>query len=258
MNVLLLYYYNEIVPVFRVPINRQVSGVGIKAIGAGQITPLIQRVAGTSHSATAARSTSSVSAMRSRPTGLQLPQSLLDQLNETSGNRNTYVHPPILLNITLDATPTSRHSRSSLHKPKMSRKEARKQNREGKKRRKAEYFTSTGTSSKRLATSPHPDSPPPKKRTVAGQPWPQSSGRQSEKGLSEKSSRLTSKKTRAVTSSGTPSSRSVTHPTLPRSQQEEEEDRYIALLEKKLTSGKRSKNEPGYLKDIMDDGLGGE
>jgi nucleolar MIF4G domain-containing protein 1 len=43
---------------------------------------------------------------------------------------------------------------------------------------------------------------------------------------------------------------------LPRSQQEEEEDRYIALLEKKLTSGKRSKNEPGYLKDIMDDGLG--
>ncbi|KAF8501675.1 hypothetical protein F5888DRAFT_1259735 [Russula emetica] len=178
--------------------------------------------------------------MRSRPTGLQLPQSLLDQLNETS-----------------DATPTSRHSRSSLHKPKISRKEARKQSREGKKRRKAEYFSSTDTSSKRLATSPHPDSPPPKKRTVAGQPWPQSSGRQSEKGLSESSSRLTSKKTRAVTlASRTPSSRSVTHPTLPRSQQEVDEDRYIALLEKKLASGKRSKNEPGYLKDIMDDGLG--
>lgn len=209
-----------------------------------------------SHSATAARFTSS--AMRSRPpTGLQLPQSLLDQLNETSGNRNTYVHQPILLNITLDATPTTRHSRSSLHKPKVSRKEARKQSREGKKRRKAEYFSSTGTSSKRLATSPHPDSPPPKKRSVAEQPWSQSSGRQSEKGPIENSSRLTSKKTRAVTSLRTPSSRSVTHPTLPRSQQEEDEDRYIALLEKRLTSGKRSKNEPGYLKDIMDDGLGG-
>ncbi len=44
---------------------------------------------------------------------------------------------------------------------------------------------------------------------------------------------------------------------LPRSQQEEDEDRYIALLEKKLTSGKRSKNGPDYLRDIMDDGLGG-
>ena len=172
-------------------------------------------------------------------------------------NRNTYVHQLILLNMTLDAIPPSRHSRSSLHKPKVGRKEARKQNREGKKRRKAEYFMSTGTNSKRLASSPHPDSPPPKKRTVAGHPSPQSSGRQSEKSLSENSSRLTSKKTKAVTSSRTPSSRSVTHPTLPRSQQEEDEDRYIALLEKKLTSGKRSKNEPGYLKDIMNDGLGG-
>jgi nucleolar MIF4G domain-containing protein 1 len=200
------------------------------------------------------------SAMRSRPsgpTGLQLPQSLLDQLNETSGDRNTYLQP-ILLNITLlDATPTSRHGRGSLHKPKISRKEARKQSREGKKQRKAEYFSSTGgTSSKRLATSPspHPDSPPLKKRTIAGQPWLQSSGLQSEKGLPENSSRLTSKETRAVTSSRTPSSRPVT---LPRSQQEEDEDRYIALLENKLTSGKRSKNGPGYLKDIMDDGLGG-
>lgn len=194
--------------------------------------------------------------MRSRPTGLQLPQSLREQLNETPGDRDTYVHQPILLNITLDATPTSRHSRSSLHKPKISRKEARKQSREGKKRRKAEYFSSTGTSSKRLATSPHPDSPPLKKKTVVGgQPWPlQSSEWQSEKGLSENSSRPTSKKT---TRAGASSSRSVTHPTLPRSQQEEDEDRYIALLENKLTSGKRSKSGPGYLKDIMDDGLGG-
>ena len=171
----------------------------------------------------------------------------------------TYVHQHILLNITLDATPTLRHSRSSLHKPKISRKEARKQSREGKKRRKAEYFSSTGTSSKRLATSPHPESPPPKKRTVAGQPRLQNSERQSEDGLSENSSRPTSKKTRAALSSRTPTSRSVTHHTLalPRSRQEEDEDRYIALLEKKLTSGKSSKNGPGYLRDIMDDGLGG-
>jgi nucleolar MIF4G domain-containing protein 1 len=206
----------------------------------------------------AARSTTSESAMRSRPTGLQLPQSLLDQLNETPGDRNTCVHQQILLNITIDANPTSRHSRSFLRKPKISRKEARKQSREGKKRRKAEHFSSTSTSSKRPATLPHPDSPPPKKRAVAEQPRLQSSGRQSENGLSENSPRPTSKKTRAVMSSRAPPS--VTHPTstLPRTQQEEDEDRYIALLEKKLTFGKRSKkNGPGYLGDIMDDGLGG-
>jgi len=44
----------------------------------------------------------------------------------------------------------------------------------------------------------------------------------------------------------------------PRSRQEEDEDRYIVLLEAKLTSGKKSKNGVGYLKDIEDDGLGGE
>jgi hypothetical protein len=44
---------------------------------------------------------------------------------------------------------------------------------------------------------------------------------------------------------------------LPRTQQEEEEDRYISLLEEKLTSGRKSKNGLGYLRDIVDDGLGG-
>lgn len=172
--------------------------------------------------------------------------------------------PPLTvscLNITLDATSTSRRSRSSLHRPKVSRKEARKQSREGKKRRKAEYFSSIGTNPKRLATSPLPESPPPKKRTVAGPRQPQISGLQSAKGLTEHSSGLASKKTKAVTSSRAPSSRLVNHPTfptLPRSQQEEEEDRYIAFLEGKLTSGKRSKNGSGYLREVVDDGLGGE
>ena len=176
--------------------------------------------------------------------------------------------PPLTvscLNITLDATSTSRRSRSSLHKPKVSRKEARKQSREGKKRRKAEYFSSICTNPKRLATSPLPESPSPKKRTVAGPRagprQPQISGLQSTKGPTEHSSGLASKKTKAVTSSRAPSSRLVNHPTfptLPRSQQEEEEDRYIAFLEGKLTSGKRSKNGSGYLREVVDDGLGGE
>jgi nucleolar MIF4G domain-containing protein 1 len=163
----------------------------------------------------------------------------------------------ILLNIILDAIPTSQRGRNSLHKSKVNRKEARKQSREGKKRRKAEYFSSIGISPKRSATSPHPESPPPKRRTAAGPSRPQSSGLQSEKRPSERSPRLASINTRAVATSRTPSSRSVAHPTLLRSQQEEEEDRYIALLEEKLTSGKSSKNGPGYLRDIVNDGLGG-
>src|SRR6266404_3213579 len=40
--------------------------------------------------------TSPGSAMRSRPTGLQLPQSLLDELNVTTGDRNGCVHQPFL------------------------------------------------------------------------------------------------------------------------------------------------------------------
>jgi len=77
--------------------------------------------------------------------------------------------------ITLGSIPTSQHGRSSLRKPKVSRKEARKQGREGKKRRKAEYFSSTTNNLKRVATSPHPESHPPKKKTVAEPPRPQSS-----------------------------------------------------------------------------------
>lgn len=159
----------------------------------------------------------------------------------------------IFLNITLDAISTSRRSRSSQHRPKVGRKEARKQSREEKKRRKAAYFSSTGINPKRLATSPHPESPPPKKRTVVKPPQSQRLGLQS-----ETISRPASKNTKAVASSSVSRVTHPTLPTLPRSQQEEEEDRYIALLEEKLTSGKRSKNGPGYVRDIVNDGLGGE
>jgi len=71
---------------------------------------------------------------------------------------------------------------------------------------------------------------------------------------------LKPKDTRVVTLSSStrnPSSRLVGY-NFPQSRQEEDEDRYITLLEAKLTSGKKSKNGVGYLKDIEDDGLGGE
>lgn len=163
--------------------------------------------------------------------------------------------------ITLDSIPTSRRGRSSLHKPKVSRKEARKQDREGKKQRKAEYFSSTTNNPKRVATSPHPESRPSKK-TVAEPPQPQSSDLQSQKNLSTRrgSSSLKPKDARVVVSSPStrkPSSRLVGYK-FPRSRQEEDEDRYITLLEAKLSSGKKSKDGIGYLRDIEDDGLGGE
>jgi nucleolar MIF4G domain-containing protein 1 len=149
-----------------------------------------------------------------------------------------------------------------LPKPKVSRKEARKQDREGKKRRKAEYFSSTTNNSKRVATSPHPESRPPKKKTVVEPPRPQSPDLKSQKDLSPRhgSSVLKPKGANVVASSSSTKnspSRLVGY-NFPRSRQEEEEDRYIALLEAKLTSGKKLKDGVGYLKDIEDDGLGGE
>lgn len=96
---------------------------------------------------------------------------------------------------------------------------------------------------------------------MAEPPRPQSLDQQVRKSLPSHSSALESRDSRLVTSTRTPSSRHsnrFTLPPLPRSQQEEDEDRYIALLEAKLTSGKKLKNGDGYLKDIENDGLGGE
>jgi hypothetical protein len=96
---------------------------------------------------------------------------------------------------------------------------------------------------------------------VAEAPRPQNLDRQVRKSLPSHSSALESRDSRLVASTRTPSSRHpnrFTLPPLPRSQQEEDEDRYIALLEAKLTSGKVSKSGGGYLKDFENDGLGGE
>ena len=93
-------------------------------------------------------------------------------------------------------------------------------------------------------------------------PRPQSSDLPSLKNLSPRRGPSASKPkdARVVASSSStrkPSSRLVGY-NFPRSRQEEDEDRHIVLLEAKLTSGKKSKNGVGYLKDIEDDGLGGE
>ena len=155
---------------------------------------------------------------------------------------------------------SSRHGHRGLHKPKVSRKEARKQDREEKKRRRAVYFSSVANSAKRVAVSPHPESPPPKKTKVAEPSQSQVSETKPGKISPKRSSGPIEKKNKLAASSKIASTRLVTRsasPTLPRSQREEDEDRYIAFLEAKLNSGKKSKKGAGYIKEIDDDGLGG-
>ncbi|KAI9461662.1 hypothetical protein BJY52DRAFT_1357376 [Lactarius psammicola] len=179
---------------------------------------------------------------RSRPNNnLRLPRSLLDRLDDTP-----------------DTISRPRQSRAHPQKTNVSRRETRKQDREEKKRRKAQYFSSTVTHPERVAT-PHPESPPPKRRRVAETSRSQLPGPNLGKRLSETSSGLVSKKPKDPVLHKAASNRPQDHPdasTLPRSRQEVEEDRYIALLEAKLNSGKTSGKRTGYIKDIDEDGLG--
>ena len=62
----------------------------------------------------------------------------------------------------------------------------------------------------------------------------------------------------AISSSTRKPSSCLVGSNFPRSRQEKDQDGYIALLEAKLTSGKKSENGVGHLKDIEDDGLCGE
>jgi nucleolar MIF4G domain-containing protein 1 len=161
----------------------------------------------------------------------------------------------------LDTISRTRRGRSSAHKPKVSRKEARKQNREEKKRRKAEYFSSLAINAKRVALSPHPESPPPKRTKVVEPPPSQVPEVNPGRTLSKPASGLAGKINKSAASSGIASTWPVTRsdsPTFARSQQDEDEDRYIAFLEAKLNSGNRSKKGAGYTKEIDTDGLGGE
>ncbi|KAI0250232.1 hypothetical protein BJV78DRAFT_1275847 [Lactifluus subvellereus] len=114
-------------------------------------------------------------------------------------------------------------------------------------------------SAKRVAVSPHPESPPPKKTKVAEPPQSQVSETKPGKTPPKRSSGPVEKQNKFATSSKIASTRLVMRsalPTLPRSQQDEDEDRYITFLEAKLNSGKKSKKGAGYIKEIDDDGLG--
>jgi nucleolar MIF4G domain-containing protein 1 len=159
----------------------------------------------------------------------------------------------------VDTVSRPRRDRAHPQKNNAGRKETRKQDRGEKKRRKAQYF-STVANPKHVATAPHPESPPLKRRRVAETSRSQLPELTPGKRLSENSSGLLSKKPKDSVLNKAASKRPRDYPgasTLPRSRQEVEEDRYIALLEAKL-SGKTSRKGTGYIRDIDKDGLSGE
>lgn len=169
------------------------------------------------------------------------------------------------------------HHRSSKGGRQLSRKEARKQEREGRKQRKAQFYTSHGAPkpslSKRAADHEHPDSPQ-RKRSKLSQPESNAEAFQApvngsktakpikaptaSKGVSERETPLEKASRRADSTLRTAKAKSVTSaaPVVPRSRQEEEDDAYIAYLESKLGYRKGGKRTTKYGKG-GDDGLDG-
>ncbi|VDB83737.1 unnamed protein product [Peniophora sp. CBMAI 1063] len=182
--------------------------------------------------------------------GIKLPQTLLEQIQGEASERGGHGHG---------------HAR----KPKLSRKEARKQDRAEKKQRKASYFTShaqliSQPGAKRPADSSHehPDSPVRKKARIA----PQNSASAT---VTKTSTVLPSAVPKGKASAATePSKREpsalqklanrATSMPVPRSQTERDEDARIAYLESKLGMKKGAKKGGGGFEDDgLDDLLDG-
>ncbi|TFY60458.1 hypothetical protein EVJ58_g5148 [Rhodofomes roseus] len=195
--------------------------------------------------------------------GPSLPQSLLEEL---SGQTNDS-HP---------RRPKTGNRRGS-------RKEARKQEREGRKQRKAQFFSAQQpqpTHTKRLAEHEHPESPKRKKARLT-QPIPVApavnsalnDGKPAKVSKASKSAKSTSEAGQSRPQLQTPleklAHRSQTAPKKaklksapsssaapPRSRKDEEEDAYIAYLESKLGYSKGGKRSQKYGKggeDGLDD-----
>ncbi|CAL1716321.1 unnamed protein product [Somion occarium] len=197
-------------------------------------------------------------------TGPSLPQSLLEEIESTTGEGR------------------GGRQKNGRHKGQLPRKEARRQEREGRRQRKAEYFTGRAQNVKRPAEDEHVESPRRKKQrldtsassngaqngkqqkapfvTVAApEPLPKKAEL---KGHSKKPKPKTALERLAERSSSgvaapleSKSKSKAQRSTLPRSRQEQEEDAYIAHLEAKLGWNKGGKRTGKYGKDLEDDGL---
>ncbi|KAK7050892.1 suppressor of glycerol defect [Paramarasmius palmivorus] len=185
---------------------------------------------------------------RTKTSTTRLPQSLLEQIEQSNGSENL-------------------HQRRSSKKQQLSRKEARKQDRASKKLKKAEYFSA---SVKRPAESEH-DQLPQRKRVkldggadVYGNTQPKAST--SKAALIEApppkkkpSSSARDNVPKPQKSQETPlaklASNSGLSATAARTQKEKEEDAYITYLESKLgygkSKGKKARHDDG-LDDLFD------
>ncbi|KAL1727850.1 hypothetical protein EV714DRAFT_253370 [Schizophyllum commune] len=198
--------------------------------------------------------------VRQQSGGIRLPQSILDEINGTSEQSRGRGHGS---------------------KSKLSRKEARKQEREGRKQRKAQYFSTAHTTNpvKRRAEDDHVDSPKRKKaKTESGAAPPAPAarvGKQDGNATSSKEKAAADKKTTpapdkkvkekkakdpkkpsALAKLAGETSKKSSKVT-PRSRVEADEDNYIAYLESKLglKGGKKKKSNPEEddgLDDLLD------
>ncbi len=188
-------------------------------------------------------------------------------------------HKTVRRNCVTSLSATEAAPADSVHKHKrkggqqLSRKEARKQARDGRKQRKAQFFAAAPThkpqpNDKRHAEEDHADSPQRKKaklNTAESTAVPRAPALKS--ALKKEGTKVgaTNKPKTALEKlverkEGPSSSRrqSKTLPgALPRTAQEEEEDAYIAYLERKLGYVKGSKRTGDYGLGDEDDGLDG-
>lgn len=204
-------------------------------------------------------------------TGPSLPKALLEELESQDG---PFYAALSFVSLTSACTGAGHKYRSKAG-TRLSRKDARKQERQGRKQRKAVFFAGHGTQAihgvKRDAEQEHPESPRRKKAKVAhpGSSAPKTSGRDKDgrsaaladglgtkpklekKAISKpeklaKPSNKASSKTRS-----TPSVSAMVH-----TREEEKEDKYIAYLESKLGWRKGGRRTNNYGKG-GDDGLDG-
>ncbi|KAJ7170843.1 hypothetical protein C8R43DRAFT_981266 [Mycena crocata] len=187
--------------------------------------------------------------MRKKTSTTRLPQTLVEQLgqNETG---NDAVEP----------------RQKWSNKSKVSRKELRKQERSGRKQRKAEFFAAPQPAAKRGAEEEHADSPQRKKIKLAGtadagskQPVPVQASTKPSIATSEPKAMKAPKTVKPVKKTKTALEKLVGRPDPspaslgPRSQKDREEDAYIAYLESKLGYGqKKNKKEDDGLDDLFD------
>ncbi|KIJ67003.1 hypothetical protein HYDPIDRAFT_26414 [Hydnomerulius pinastri MD-312] len=192
---------------------------------------------------------------RNQNQGISLPKSLPEHIDRegTSGGQSSLY----------------RHKNKTY---RLSRKDARKQERLDRKKRKAEHFSASVGSAKRKTEEEHVESPKPKRRKTvhfaedvkppAASPKDKLSSRPRLKldapDSVTHSSRKSERKPTALEKLASKSSRSVpkTAPRMPRTREEEEEDAYIEYLESKLgysTGGKRKNgDEEDGLGDLLD------